>query len=143
MVRMKHTARQNTGGKAPRMPLAAKAAQKTSAQLRAQKGIRKPHRYRPGTVALREIRKYQKITELLIKKLPFQRVVREICQKMTTEDIRWQQDAIMALQEAAEAYLVRLFEDANLCAVHARRVTLFPKDIRLVEKILGDCSKRL
>ena len=86
------------------------------------------HRYRPGTVALREIRKYQKSTELLIRKLPFQRLVREIAQDFKT-DLRFQSSAILALQEASEAYLVGLFEDTNLCAIHAKRVTIMPKDI--------------
>ncbi|KAI3751590.1 hypothetical protein L2E82_22680 [Cichorium intybus] len=83
-------------------------------------GVKKPHRYRPGTVALREIRKYQKSTELLIRKLPFQRLVREIAQDFKT-DLRFQSHAVLALQEAAEAYLVGLFEDTNLCAIHAKR----------------------
>merc|ERR1719380_332299 len=76
-------------------------------------GVKKPHRYRPGTVALREIRRYQKSTELLIRKLPFQRLVREIAQDFKT-DLRFQSSAVMALQEASEAYLVGLFEDTNL-----------------------------
>ncbi|XP_027459914.2 histone H3.3, partial [Zalophus californianus] len=92
-------------------------------------GVKKPHRYRPGTVALREIRRYQKSTELLIRKLPFQRLVREIAQDFKT-DLRFQSSAVMALQEACEAYLVGLFEDTNLCAIHAKRVTIMPKDIR-------------
>ena len=83
-------------------------------------------RYRPGTVALREIRRYQKSTELLIRKLPFQRLVREIAQDFKT-DLRFQSSAVMALQEASEAYLVGLFEDTNLCAIHAKRVTIMPK----------------
>ena len=82
-------------------------------------GVKKPHRYRPGTVALREIRRYQKSTELLIRKLPFQRLVREIAQDFKME-LRFQSAAIMALQEASEAYLVGLFEDSNLCAIHAK-----------------------
>jgi histone H3 len=86
-------------------------------------GIKKPHRFRPGTVALREIRRYQKSTELLIRKLPFQRLVREIAQDFKT-DLRFQSAAIGALQEASEAYLVSLFEDTNLCAIHAKRVTV-------------------
>lgn len=86
-------------------------------------GVKKPHRYRPGTVALREIRRYQKSTELLIRKLPFQRLVRELAQEFKT-DLRFQSTAILALQEAAEAYLVGLFEDTNLCAIHAKRVRL-------------------
>ena len=76
-----------------------------------------------GTVALREIRRYQKSTELLIRKLPFQRLVREIAQDFKT-DLRFQSAAIGALQEASEAYLVSLFEDTNLCAIHAKRVTV-------------------
>ncbi|KAI1722051.1 core histone h2A/H2B/H3/H4 domain-containing protein [Ditylenchus destructor] len=78
-------------------------------------GVKKPHRYRPGTVALREIRRYQKSTELLIRKLPFQRLVREIAQDFKT-DLRFQSSAVLALQEASEAYLVGLFEDTNLCS---------------------------
>ena len=100
-------------------------------------GVKKPHRYRPGTVALREIRRYQKSTELLIRKLPFQRLVREIAQDFKT-DLRFQSAAIGALQEAAEAYLVGLFEDTNLCAIHAKRVTIMPKDIQLARRIRGE-----
>ncbi|BBH04371.1 Histone superfamily protein [Prunus dulcis] len=92
--------------------------------------------FRPGTVALREIRKYQKSTELLIRKLPFQRLVREIAQDFKT-DLRFQSSAVAALQEAAEAYLVGLFEDTNLCAIHAKRVTIMPKDIQLARRIRG------
>lgn len=99
-------------------------------------GIKKPHRYRPGTVALREIRKYQKSTELLIPKVPFQRLVREISQDCRA-DLRFQSTALMALHEAAEAFLVGLFEDANMCALHAKRVTIMPKDIVLARKIRG------
>ena len=93
--------------------------------------------YRPGTVALREIRRYQKSTELLIRKLPFQRLVREIAQDYKT-DLRFQSAAIGALQEACEAYLVSLFEDTNLCAIHAKRVTIMPKDIQLARRIRGE-----
>ena len=100
-------------------------------------GVKKPHRFRPGTVALREIRRYQKSTELLIRKLPFQRLVREIAQDYKT-DLRFQSSAIAALQEAAEAYLVGLFEDSNLCAIHAKRVTIMPKDIQLARRIRGE-----
>ncbi len=98
---------------------------------------KKPHRFRPGTVALREIRRYQKSTDLLIRKLPFQRLVREIAQEFKT-DLRFQASAIAALQEASEAYLVGLFEDTNLCAIHARRVTIMPKDIQLARRIRGE-----
>ena len=98
---------------------------------------KKPHRFRPGTVALREIRKYQKSTDLLIRKIPFERLVREIAQDVKS-DLRFKRQAIMALQEASEAYLVGLFEDTNLCAIHARRVTIMPKDIQLARRIRGE-----
>ena len=125
-----------TGGKAPRKQLATKAARKSAP---ATGGVKKPHRYRPGTVALREIRRYQKSTELLVRKLPFQRLVREIAQDFKT-DLRFQGSAVLALQEAAEAYLVGLFEDTNLCAIHAKRVTIMPKDIQLARRIRGERS---
>src|ERR1700730_14573430 len=110
MDRTKQTARKSTGGKAPRKQLATKAARKSAPSTG---GVKKPHRYRPGTVALREIRRYQKSTELLIRKLPFQRLVREIAQDFKT-DLRFQSSAIGALQEAVEAYLVSLFEGISL-----------------------------
>ncbi|GAU19849.1 hypothetical protein TSUD_170750 [Trifolium subterraneum] len=135
MARTKQTARKSTGGKAPRKQLATKAARKSAP---ATGGVKKPHRFRPGTVALREIRKYQKSTELLIRKLPFQRLVREIAQDFKT-DLRFQSSAVSALQEAAEAYLVGLFEDTNLCAIHAKRVTIMPKDIQLARRIRECC----
>ena len=136
MARTKQTARKSTGGKAPRKQLATKAARKSAP---ATGGVKKPHRYRPGTVALREIRRYQKSTELLIRKLPFQRLVREIAQDFKT-DLRFQGSAVLALQEASEAYLVGLFEDTNLCAIHAKRVTIMPKDIQLARRIRGERS---
>ncbi|CAN6870352.1 unnamed protein product [Brassica oleracea] len=129
MARTKQTARKSTGGKAPRKQLATKAARKSAPTTG---GVKKPHRYRPGT-----IRKYQKSTELLIRKLPFQRLVREIAQDFKT-DLRFQSHAVLALQEAAEAYLVGLFEDTNLCAIHAKRVTIMPKDIQLARRIRGE-----
>ncbi|KAI8616629.1 histone-fold-containing protein [Chytriomyces sp. MP71] len=103
---------------------------------------KRPHRYRPGTVALREIRKYQKSTDLLLRKLPFARVVREVAQGFMPDlgdgsTLRFQSTAILALQEAAEAFLVHLFEDANLCAIHAKRVTIMQKDIQLARRIRG------
>jgi histone H3 len=134
MARTKQTARKSTGGKAPRKLLATKSARKSAP---ATGGVKKPHRYRPGTVALREIRRYQKNTELLIKKLPFQRLIREIAQDYKT-DLRFQSTAVMALQEASEAYLVGLFEDTNLCAIHAKRVTIMPRDIQLARRIRGE-----
>ncbi len=131
MARTKQTARKSTGGKAPQKMLATKAARKSAP---ACGGIKKPHRYRPGTVALREIRKYQKSTEFLIRKAPFQRLVREITQGHKG-DLRFQSSALGASQEASEAYLVGLFEDTNLCAIHAKRVTIMPKDIQLTRRI--------
>ena len=112
---------------------------KLPAAQQGQKGQqKKPHRYCLGTVALQEIQRYQKSTELLIRKLPFQRLVREIAQDLGKINIRFQSRAIMALQEASEAYLVGLLEDSNLCAVHAKRVTIMPKDIQLARHIRGE-----
>lgn len=153
MARTKQTARKSTGGKAPRKQLASKAARKSAPSTG---GVKKPHRYKPGTVALREIRRYQKSTELLIRKLPFQRLVSHLavafivpigtrrsspcCREVNTDrrfspqvreiaqdfksDLRFQSSAIGALQESVESYLVSLFEDTNLCAIHAKRVTI-------------------
>ena len=135
MARTKQTARKSTGGKAPRKQLATKAARKSTKTTGG--GVKKPHRYRPGTVALREIRRYQKSTDLLIRKLPFQRLVREIAQDFKT-DLRFQGSGILALQEASEAYLVGIFEDSNLCAIHAKRVTIMPRDIQLARRIRGE-----
>ena len=136
MARTKQTARKQTttAEKAPRKQVSNKPARKSALNTG---GIKKPHRYRPGTVALREIRKYQKSTELLIRKLPFQRLVREIAQEFKT-DLRFQSSAVLALQEASESYLVGLFEDTNLCAIHAKRVTIMPKDMQLARRIRGE-----
>ncbi|XP_034016723.1 histone H3-like centromeric protein A [Thalassophryne amazonica] len=97
----------------------------------------KKKRFRPGTKALMEIRKYQKSTDLLLRKAPFARVVREVAQNFSSHPLNWQVYALLALQEAAEAFLVLLFSDANLCAIHAKRVTLFPRDIQLARRIRG------
>ncbi|CAG7563495.1 unnamed protein product [Fusarium equiseti] len=159
MARTKQTARKSTGGKAPRKQLASKAGKfSSSPRLDATRvfittfvsnfssarksapstgGVKKPHRYKPGTVALREIRRYQKSTELLIRKLPFQRLVREIAQDFKS-DLRFQSSAIGALQESVESYLVSLFEDTNLCAIHAKRVTIQSKDIQLARRLRGE-----
>jgi len=135
MPRTKQTVRKSFGGKTPRAHVASQVAKKSPYE-----GMkRKMHRFRPGTVALREIRKYQKSTDLLIRKLPFQRLVREIAQDLKP-DLRFQSAAIAALQEAAEAYLVALFEDSNLCAIHAKRVTIMPKDMQLARRIRGERS---
>ena len=104
-------------------------------------GVKKPHRYRPGTVALREIRRFQKSTDLLIRKAPFQRLVRQMVQNDLSlnvrSDLRFQSTAMLALQEAAEAYLVNVFEWTNLAALHAKRVTIMPKDMQLAMRIRG------
>jgi len=134
MARTKQTARKSTGGKAPRKMLATKAARKSAP---ATGGVKKPHRYRPGTVALREIRRYQKSTDLLIRKLPFSRLIKEIAQDFKG-DLRFQSTSLLALQEATEAYLTHLFEDVNLCAIHSKRVTIMPKDIQLSKRIRGE-----
>ncbi|TFL05864.1 histone-fold-containing protein [Pterulicium gracile] len=133
------SARKSTGGKPPR-----KSTARDDGDSGAGEGGRKKHRFRPGTVALREIRKYQKSTDLLIQKLPFSRVVREIAMDLSTDmngpsdtGLRWQSSAIQALQEATEAFLVHLFEDANLCAIHAKRVTIMQRDIQLARRIRG------
>ncbi|ELP86914.1 histone H3, putative [Entamoeba invadens IP1] len=97
----------------------------------------KKRRAHPGAVALTEIKILQRTTDMLLKKAPFQHVVREIAQSYST-DLRFQSSALMALQEAAEAYLVGLFEDSNLCAIHAKRVTIMPKDIQLARRIRGE-----
>ena len=119
MARIKQTARKqasilNKGNKS----LPGKASRKTAP---AMGGLKKPHRFRPGTVAIREIKRYQKSTELLIKRLPFQRLVKEIAQDFK-HDLRFQASALLALQEAAESYIIGLFQDTNLCAIHAKRV---------------------
>jgi histone H3 len=97
----------------------------------------KPHRFRPGTGALREIRKFQKTTCLFFRKLPFYRLVREVMGDFNTK-LNIQPYAVLALQEAAEAYLVGLFEDANLCAIHAKRVTVLPRDMQLARRLRGE-----
>lgn len=99
-------------------------------------GVKKPRRYRPGSLALKEIRKYQRSTELLLPKLAFQRLIREISQQFSF-GLRFQTNALLALQEAAEAHLASLFEDMNLCAIHARRVTVMPRDLHLATRIRG------
>lgn len=96
-------------------------------------------RYKPGTLALKEIRRYQNTTHLLLLKLPFQRLIREVCQDVLPPGapMRWQSTAVQALQEAAEAFLVRLMEDTNLCAIHAKRVTIMARDMQLARRLRG------
>lgn len=123
----------------PRALQAQKQARKSAGKSARDPNSKRPHRFKPGTVALREIRRFQKSTELLIRKLPFQRLIREFAQEYKT-DLRFQGSAIAALQEAAEAYLVSLFEDTNLCAIHAKRVTVMQKDMLLARRIRGEGS---
>ena len=138
MTRKQIPVRRALGGKSPRsrkQPPVAHA--RLVGKGKGTRGLPRKRRYRPGTIALKEIRRYQKSTELLIRKLPFQRLVREVAQDYKT-DLRFQGSAVLALQEAAEAYLVGLFEDTNLCAIHAKRVTIMPKDIQLARRIRGE-----
>ncbi len=138
MARTKTTARKSSAAvKKPRKQYEAPFETKTAKKTASTGGIKKPHRFRPGTVAAREIRMYQKSTDLLIRKLPFQRLVKNIAHDIKTET-RFQSSAVLALQEASEAYLVGLFEDTNMCAVHANRVTIMEKDILLARRIRGE-----
>ena len=143
MARTKQTARKSTGGKAPRKQIATKAARvATRSNQSPAAGVKKPHRYRPGTVALREIRRYQKSTDLLLRKGPFGRLVREMTQtahegKTTNLIERHTATSILIHQTACEDYLITLLEDTNLCAIHAKRVTIMPKDMQLARRIRG------
>jgi histone H3 len=144
MARTKQTAHKTMqGGKLPRkrfLPVKTPTGEgKSSKGGPSPPVVKKAHRYRPGTVALREIRRYQNSTDPLLRKLPFQRLVRQIAGAFKA-DLRFQSTAILALQEASEAYLVSLFEDINLCAVHAKRITIMPKDIQLARRIRGERS---
>ena len=135
MAHTKQTTRKDKGGKTPRKIFSTKNPGSIKAQKAARKGKTsysepKKQRFRPGTVALQEIRRYQKSTDLLIRKLSFQHLVRELILEHK-QDYQLAPAAAVALQEAAEAYLVGLFEDTNLCAIHAKRVTIMPKDIQL------------
>ncbi|XP_078189293.1 histone H3.3-like [Callithrix jacchus] len=121
-----YKADKSTGGKAPSRQLATKAARKTASST---VGVKKPHRYRPRTVALREVRRYQKSADL-ISKLPFPSLQREIAQDVKA-DLCCQSTAIGAMRDAREACLVGLFEVTNLCAIHVKCVTIMPKDIQL------------
>ncbi len=134
MAHFKQTACKSTGGVPPRYHLATKAA-----RLSGQKAIavRKPHCWHPGMVAAREIHKFQKTTDLLIRKAPFQRLIREIALKFGKSDLRMQSTAVLALQEAAEYFMVDVFSDTNLCASHGKRVTIMEKDLVLACHIQG------
>mmetsp|Transcript_26066 Transcript_26066/g.35994 ORF Transcript_26066/g.35994 Transcript_26066/m.35994 type:complete len:146 (-) Transcript_26066:1109-1546(-) len=145
MARTKQTARKSTGGKLHRfIPNPNVVRTLTEAKQQSKR------RRKAGSVALSEIRKYQKNTDLLIRKLPFSRLVREISNTIRKEtspgtfrglqEVRYQSAALLALQEACEAYLVGLFEDTNLAAIHAKRVTIMPKDVQLARRLRGERS---
>ena len=131
---MKNSTAAPPAGKHPRKHLAVKAARKTSS---ASGGVKKGPRMKPGVVAIREIRKLQRSSDLLIRKLPFQHLVRDLADKQKS-DVRFQQKALLALQEAAETYLIGYFQDAVAVAVHAKRVTLMTSDMKLVRKIRAE-----
>lgn len=135
MSRIKRAPRKITGGKAPpRKQLATKAVKMSTSVTR---GVMKPHHYTPGTNALLEIKRYQKSTKFLIRKLQFQRLVREIAQDYK-EDMRFHCSAIIEMQNVCESYLVGLFKDTVLCAIHAKRVTVIPKDLQLARRLRGE-----
>ena len=134
MARTKHTARKALDGAAMRTVQASRNIAVKAPRKPPPHQMQKKRRFRPGTVALREIQQYQKSTDLLIRRAPFQRVMYEIVRSFRN-DLRIQAVAIKGLQEAAEAYLVGLFEDSNLCAIHAKRVTIMPKDVQLARRI--------
>jgi len=123
-----------SGSKSAKKTAPAKGGMKKASQQDAEK---RKIRYKPGTVALREIKRYQKSTNLLLPRAPFQRLVRGICANYDS-DLRFQAQGLVALQEAAEAYLVGIFEDSNLCAIHANRVTIQKKDMLLAYRIRGE-----
>ncbi|DBB10171.1 hypothetical protein WJX82_001468 [Trebouxia sp. C0006] len=138
MARTKQTARKSANH-CPSGKLLAKVTKIVRKTTPSTLGIKRT-RARPGANALKEIRKYQKSTELLIRRAPFQRLVREITRDFQA-DFRWQVRAVEALQEAAEAYLVGMLEDSNICAIHAKRVTIMPRDMQLARRIRGDFHK--
>lgn len=142
MARTKESSRKSTG-KVPRAGIVSKGKKsgskkaKKAAGSSSSSGVKKAFRFRPGTVALRDIKRYQKGTEMLLRKLPFQRLVREIAVS-GKEGLRFQASAVLAMQEATEAHMVNLFADTCLCAIHGRRVTIMPKDIQLARRLRGE-----
>ena len=152
MARTKvQTARKSIGNHSIAQKLLAK--QKRNSAIKstsvAMDPVKKKQRYRPGQLCLRDIRRLQNSTELLIPRVRFSRLVREISKNIVAQtpnserkrgDLLFQTKAILALHEAAEAYLVGLFEDTNLCAIHARRVTVMPKDIQLARRLRGEST---
>ncbi|KAM7259979.1 hypothetical protein ACFE04_015720 [Oxalis oulophora] len=140
MARVKHVPDKSTPSTSRKTRSTGTTTSKPTARKNAQSPAttekqKKPRRYRPGTVALREIRHFQKSSQLLIPAAPFIRTVREITQKYSLQVSRWQAEALIALQEAAEEYLIRMLSDAMLCAIHAKRVTLMRKDIQLARRL--------
>ncbi len=128
MACTKQTAHKSTGGAIPRFHLATKSAQ---AAVQKAIAVRKPHCWQPGMVALREIQKFQKNTDLLIRKAPFQHLVCKIALKFGKSDLQMQSTAVLALQEAVEYFMVDVFSDTNLCAMHGKCVTTMKKDMVL------------
>jgi histone H3 len=142
MARTKQAARRSEGGKVPRKMLAKKELMEQAKKKAPDtKGVKKPHRFHPGTVALREIKKYQKSTELLLRKLPFQRLVREIGQDFKGE-LRWRSEAMLALQTAAEEYAVELLDQANEVALRRDNQTVEPGDMQTVLWVRKEVSTR-
>ena len=128
------------GGKLPRkMP---HAAQHLGGKPLHMGGVKKKHRFKPGTVALREIRKFQRSTEILTKKAPFRRVLEQICREDAdmSEQFRFQSDIVPLLQEAAQSHLIQVMEDANLCTIHAKRITVKPIDVQLARRVRHEIS---
>ncbi|KCZ82305.1 hypothetical protein H312_00328 [Anncaliia algerae PRA339] len=134
MARTKQTAKKSVGGKAPRKQLATKAARKTAPASGSEGSQKRPMRFRPGSVALKEIRKYQKSTDHLMRKLPFQRLVRGIAAGIRSE-FRFRSVVMHCLQEVIESFITTLFEETNQFALHAKRVTVQNKDLALLVKI--------
>ncbi|KAH7700207.1 Protein HIS-42 [Aphelenchoides avenae] len=138
MARTKQTAKKSSS---QHIPLATKRARHVTKKAPPPSPpLKKRRHYKKGTLALREIRKYQASVNLLIPRAPFFRLVREVAQDFA-RDIRFQERALLCIQEAAESYLTYLFEDANLAALHAHRVTIMPRDIALVRRIRGEQFK--
>ena len=127
------------GSSSTESPYDSSGVEKPPRKVPVKKPVKKPRRFKPGTVSLREIKRYQKSTALLIPKTTFQRVVKEIIQgRLGARHLRIQSAALGALQESAEAFLVRVLDDTNLCAVHCNRVTIKPKDMQLAQRISGE-----
>ncbi|VDM44200.1 unnamed protein product [Toxocara canis] len=143
MVRTKQTAKKSAPAPSKLRKLEAKRHSLSKKSTPRKEESIKKRRFKPGQRALQQIRKLQRTTELLMPRAPFMRLVREIARQVAPNhnDLRFQSAAISALQEATEAYLTMLFEDCNLAAIHAKRVTIFPKDMQIVRRIRGELLK--